>query len=174
VNEIETGKILSVITEIYPSFKKDRDIGATAAVWQQLFAQVPYDTVSRALMNYSATDTKGFPPVPGAINEQIGRMMEAEGLSESEAWCLVYKAVCRGIYNSREEFEKLPPVIRDIVGNPNELHHWAQSEERYVKDSVCSWFLRAYNSSMEKDRKDALIPPGACFALPESAAEEDG
>lgn len=152
MNEIETGKILSVITEIYPSFRKDRDIGATAAVWQQVFERVPYETVSQALMNYIATDTKGFPPVPGAINEQIGRMMEAEGLSESEAWCLVYKAVCRGIYNSREEFEKLPEEVRRVVGHPSQLYEWAMLDTHEVNTVIASNFKRAWRARREAQK----------------------
>ena len=126
--------------------------GATAAVWQELFAQVPYDTVSRALMNYIATDTKGFPPVPGAINEQIGRMMEAEGLSESEAWCLVYKAVCRGIYNSQEEFGKLPEEIRRIVGHPRQLHEWAMLDAHEVNTVIAAGFKRSWRARKELEK----------------------
>ena len=108
MNENETGKILSIISEMYPSFRKDRNIKATGAVWQKIFEHTPYAAVEQALMAYIATDTKGYPPVPGAINERILQAKELDGLTENDAWILVLKAVSREIYNSREEFEKLP------------------------------------------------------------------
>ena len=169
----ETEKILTLVVGMYPAFKKDRDAEVTVMLWSDAFKDAPYSKVESALREYYATDEKGFAPVPGALRHRMMGIAAENELSGPEAWSILYRAIGNGSYHSREEFEKLPPVIRDIVGNPNELHHWAQSEERYVKGSVCSWFLRAYNSSMEKDRKDALIPPGACFALPESAAAED-
>ena len=152
MNENETGKILSIISEMYPSFRKDRNIDATARVWQKIFEHTPYAAVEQALMAYIATDTKGFPPVPGAINEQIGRMMEAEGLSESEAWCLVYKAVCRGIYNSREEFEKLPEEVRRVVGHPSQLYEWAMLDTHEVNTVIASNVRRAWRARQEAQK----------------------
>ena len=96
MNENETGRILSIISEVYPAFRKDRNIAATAKVWQRIFEHTPYAAVEQALMAYIASDTKGFPPVPGAINERIMQERELGGLSENDAWILVLRAVRRG------------------------------------------------------------------------------
>ena len=174
MNTEETGKILSVIAQIYPSFRKDRNIEATAKIWQQLFERVPYDTVSRALMNYIATDTKGFPPVPGAINERIMQARELSGLTENDAWVLVLKAVSRGIYNSGEEFAKLPAEVQRIVGHPAQLHEWALLDAGEVNTVIASAFRRSWRArkELEKALGVAAVPlleegkkseKGACF-----------
>ena len=59
MNAQETGKILSVISEMYPSFRKDRNIQTTQDVWLTIFQHTPYEAVEQALMAYIATDTKG-------------------------------------------------------------------------------------------------------------------
>lgn len=158
MNEIETGRILTVISKMYPSFKKERDINATAAVWQEIFAGTPYELVNRALMSYLASDTKGFPPVPGAINERIMQMREADEMTENEAWSLVYKAIRRGLYNSREEFDKLPEEIRRIVGHPTQLYEWANLDECEVSTVIAGFVRRAWRTHLETKRKMSVMP----------------
>ena len=174
MNENETGKILSVISEMYPSFRKDRNIDATARVWQKIFEHTPYAAVEQALMAYIATDTKGFPPVPGAINERIMQARELSGLTENDAWVLVLKAVSRGIYNSGEEFARLPEEVQRIVGHPAQLHEWAMLDAGEVNTVIASAFRRSWRArkELEKALGAAAAPlleeekkseKGACF-----------
>ena len=158
MNKHETGKILSVISEVYPSFRKDRNIQATQDIWLTIFEHTPYELVSRALMAYIATDTKGFPPVPGAINEQIAKFAELDGMTENEAWALVHRALCRGIYNSAEEFEKLPEDIRRIVGDPGQLHQWALLDVHEVNTVIASNFKRSWRVRRDLQRTLACAP----------------
>ena len=158
MNQAETGKILAVISEIYPSFRKDRNIEATARIWHQIFAQTPYALVEQALTSYSATDTKGFPPVPGALNERIYQLEELRGLNENEAWSLVYRALCRGIYNSEEEFAKLPKEIQRIVGHPRQLHEWAMLDTHEVSTVIASNFKRSWRAQKELKRTLGEVP----------------
>ena len=67
-----------MITEIYPSFRKDRDPVLTSRLWHELFKNVPYASVRLALMDFFATDTKGFAPTPGALFSLIRSRIETE------------------------------------------------------------------------------------------------
>lgn len=158
MNEQETGKILAVISEMYPSFRKDRDIQATQDIWFTIFRHTPYEQVSQALMSYIATDTKGFPPVPGALNERICQARELDGMNENEAWCLVFRALSRGIYNSEEEFGKLPEEIRKIVGHPRQLHEWALLDTHEVSTVIASGFKRSWRARKELERQLGVTP----------------
>ena len=154
----ETGKILTVITEFYPNFKKERNIEVTARVWHRIFEQTPYELVDQALASYIATDTKGFPPVPGAINERISQVRDLEGMNENEAWALVYKALTRGIYNSREEFNKLPREIQRILGDPAQLHEWALLDTHEVSTVIASNFKRSWRTRKEAEKSLGCVP----------------
>ena len=155
----ETGMILSVICEMYPAFRKDRNIEVTQRVWQKIFAGTPYELVSQALMSYMATDTKGYPPVPGALNERIAQMRELTGMNENEAWSLVYRALCRGIYNSREEFEKLPEEVQQIVGHPSQLYEWAMLDAHEVSTVIMSSFKRSWRARKELEKSLGCAGP---------------
>lgn len=175
----ETNKILSIIAEVYPAFRRDRNPKFISQLWHTIFSSIPYQQVEQALAEFYATDTKGYPPVPGALRELIVSRMQQEQLSDTEAWQLTLRAIRRGIYNSREEFDKLPPVVRQVVRNPEAIHSWAFLDDWQVQHSVAPWFFRAYNSAVEKYCSSALLPQGGFSLLPErrgaeSPPEEDG
>ena len=161
----ETDKILSIISETYPIFRKERNPEFTSRLWTAIFQDTPYEQVQQALLEFIMTDTKGFPPMPGAIRERILCHMEPEEMSEIEAWDLTRKAISRSIYYSREEFEKLPAAIRQVVRNPSCLHEWASLDEWQLQNSVAPWFRRAYAGTREKERQNLLLPPAGCSLL---------
>ena len=90
----ETKRILAAITAIYPSFIKDRDPNTLSQVWQQVFANTPYPLVNQALNAFIATDTKGFPPTPGAVNAYIRKT----GRKSQTKWVLYFRISLPGKY----------------------------------------------------------------------------
>ena len=154
----ETKRILAAITAIYPNFIKDRDPNTLSQVWQQVFANTPYALVNQALNAFIATDVKGFPPVPGALNEIIRKAQQLNGPTEDDAWFKVYKAISRGLYNSREEFDKLPKDIQDIVQSPRMLFEWAHMDSDDVIKVVAAQFKRSWRTRQELKQDLLLIP----------------
>ena len=138
LNLTETQRILASIQAVYPSFIKDRDIDVLEQVWLQVFADIPYVEVNRALGLFFASDAKGFPPTPGAVNAYIRKTQQLDAPSENQVWSRLLKAVSRGLYNSREEFDKLPPDIRQIVGSPRMLYEWAQMDSSEVNGVIAA------------------------------------
>lgn len=149
MNMKETERILASVTAVYPAFAKDRDCHVLATVWQQVFSHVPYAQVNRALAAFFAGDVKGYPPTPGAVNAYLLKARKLEGPTENDAWALVLKASSRGLYNSREEYEKLPEDVREIVGSPRMLHEWAQMSTEDLNTSVAPGFKRAWTARQE-------------------------
>ena len=154
----ETKRILADITAMYPSFIKDRDPAVLSRVWQRLFANTPYALVNQALYAFLNTDVKGFPPTPGALNDIIRKARQLNGPTEDDAWLKVYKAISRGLYNSREEFDKLPPDIRQIVGSPRMLYEWAQMDRSEVNSVIAACFKRSWRARHELQQDFLLIP----------------
>ena len=155
----ETKKLLAIILGAYPLFQRDRDPEATVRLWHMIFENVPYQTVEKALLCYISTDTKGFPPMPGALNQIIDSAMQLEEMTESEAWDKVYKAIARSSYYAREAFASLPPDIQGVVRSPDQLHSWSMMDESYVQNNIRPFFCRAYRDSMDRIRRQKLLPP---------------
>ena len=158
MNMKETKRILAAITAIYPAFVKDRDPEVLSRIWQQVFASTPYSLVNQALSAFLATDVKGFPPTPGALNTFIRKTRQLKEPSEDDAWVKVYKAISRGLYNSQEEFDKLPPDIQRIVGSPRMLYEWAHMDSDDVNKVIAAHFKRSWRARQELKQDFLLIP----------------
>lgn len=164
----ETVKLLAAIQATYPNFQNGRDPKVTINVWQKCFEDEPYSEVSQALMSFIVSDTKGFAPVPGQIKERIAAMHEeAEGLTEVAAWALVSKAISNSIYNSVEEFNKLPQTVRNTIGNPAVLREWAFMDESEVYSVVSSNFMRSYRARKATEKETAKLPSSIRAMLPQ-------
>ena len=153
MNMKDTSRILASIQAVYPNFTKDRDARVLANVWQQVFADVPYEEVNRALAAFFATDAKGYPPTPGAVNAYIKKSKQLTVPTENETWARLLKAVSRGLYNSAEEYEKLPEDIREIVGHPRVLYEWAQLSTAEMNTVIAPGFLRSWRTRHELKRE---------------------
>lgn len=158
MNAKETKRILASIAAVYPSFTRERDLNILAEVWQQVFSRTPYEAVNQALMAFIARDTKGFPPTPGALNAYLIRTEQLKGPTENEAWARVYRAISRGLYNSGEEFAKLPPDLQELVGSARMLYEWAQLDAGEVNTVIASNFKRSWRTrrELERDRLPAF------------------
>ena len=160
----ETGRLLALIQAYYPNFANGRDISVTANAWQLIFADDPYDQTQRAVIAFVATDTKGFPPMPGALKELMHKRPDA--MSAMQAWRLVRKAAENGWYNSEEEFEKLPPLCQRIVGAPGTLKDWATMEASELETVVGSNFQRSYKQLETDQAYYEKLPQAVVEMLP--------
>ena len=164
----ETNKILALMVEVYPKFNEGRNPQLTSKLWSSLFAEEPYEWVEKGFMAFVATDTKGFPPTPGAIKEKIQQLAGSEEPTELEAWGKVLKAICRSGYYSQEEFDKLPRDIQEIVGYPGQLYEWSQMDTDEVNTVVASNFQRSYRARAEARKMLVRIPESLKISLPKA------
>ena len=148
----DTAAVFQILQGAYPNWKPNRD---TLVAWSALFMDEPAEMVVAGVKAFIASDTKGFAPTIGQIKSIIHT--PPDQLSESEAWALVYKAIQNGIYGCFVEFEKLPPIIQKVVGDPMQINAWAQLPDG-VSTVVASNFMRNYRTEMERQRMDAAIP----------------
>lgn len=88
----EITKLIFVIKATYPkyfaTFSKS-DYENMIMAWQMALEDYPYSQASAGLKTYLVSDTKGFPPAPGQIIDNIHKVMPpAAGteLNGMEAW----------------------------------------------------------------------------------------
>lgn len=162
----ETAQIMTILQAVYPdSFKTQSAemLQATVKVWSLVFADDAFETVQAAVMAHISGSTERFMPPPGVIKQRIISMTTDADLTAQEAWQLVNAATQRGLYNAREEYEKLPPVVQRVVGSPSQLKEWAMMDAETVQSVVASNFQRSYMARAERERE--------CMALPSTMRE---
>ena len=156
----ETGAIMEILNVAYPRFYagKDAEYRRNAvALWAEMFKDYPAKLVAYAVKAFIAEDTSGFPPVIGQILDKVSMLTEEPQMTESEAWALVYKAICNSGYHSVEEFEKLPKNVQKAVHSPEQLRAWGM-DQNFNAGVESSNFKRVYRMVCEREKKFNALP----------------
>lgn len=155
-------KIMAILRGAYPQFYRSidrREAEDTVNLWLDMFRRDDPKLVGAAVKSVIEGDEKGFPPSIGQVKAKMRLITSADELTEADAWGLVAKAIRNGLYGAKEEFEKLPPTVRRIVGSPNTLREWAMMDADAVHSVVASNFQRSYRAVSSREREVAKLPP---------------
>lgn len=154
----EMMQILATIDTAYPNFLRGRDPQRLAGLWCAAFSNYTAEQVGAAVLAYVTTETSGFAPTIGQIKEKLDLAVIHNQMDESTAWALVYKAIMNGLYNSRSEFEKLPPEVQRCVGSHEQLRAWAEMDVDEVQTVIASQFKKSFRSRAEHNQTLSRLP----------------
>lgn len=161
MNREETLKVFSVLKANYSNFYKSlsrTDAEAMVALWNEMFSDVEYSLVGAAVKSYIATDTTGYPPNVGQINEQLRKLTQNEELTEQEAISLIMRATRNGIYGAKQEFDKLPPILQRLAGSPEQIKAWAMMDADELQTVVSSNLMRSYRVIAKNEEINKTLP----------------
>ena len=156
----DVNKILTLIQTEYPhSFDKldERQMALKAELWEKEFAADPLELVYTAVRMLFESGIQ-FAPNIGEIRKKMQMITAKEGMTEQEAWSLVSKATRNSAYHSIEEFNKLPPDVRQAIGSPEQLKAWAMMDAETVESVIASNFMRSFKVLSERKKEMALYP----------------
>lgn len=155
-----------------PQFAKKTDLNKRAMVnlWEEHFIDKDYNLVKAAVNAYISTDTTGYVPNVGQINEQIRKLTNPDQMTEQEAVALIIKAAKNGTYGAEEEFEKLPPVLKRLAGSPEQIRLWARMDEDELNTVVASNLMRSYKVIAKNEEAQQTLP-SSVRAMLEQASE---
>lgn len=143
--------------DCYPNYKPN-NLSETVDVWQMMLDEYSYNQVSIALKAYVTSDTSGFAPSVGEIVAKIQLVSQPQELDGMAAWGLVSKALRNGTYGAVEEFNKLPPLVKQAVGMPDNLKNWATSDYQTIETVIQSNFLRTYEVVVKRETEISRMP----------------
>ena len=141
----------------YPNYKPN-NISETVDVWCMMLEDYNYNQVSVALKAYVTSDTSGFAPSIGELIAKIQMISQPQELNEMEAWSLVSKALRNGTYGAVEEFSRLPSIVQEAVGNPDNLRNWATSDYKAIESVIQSNFIKTYRSVTSRAEEIKRMP----------------
>ena len=153
----ETIELLMMVQAAFPNYKPP-DKTVAVNTWFLMLADYPYQQVQMALKAYIATDTSGFAPSIGQIIDKIQMITNPAEQNEMEAWSLVSQALRNGNYKSKEEFDKLPDLVKEAVGSPENIHNWAQSDIKSIESVIQSNFIKSYRLVVSRQKEIQKLP----------------
>ena len=155
----ETIKALMVIQAAYPNYKP-QDKSVAVNTWAEMLSDVSYEKVNVALKAYIQTDKSGYAPSIGEIRSKIQEIFTKDATTDSEAWQIVWKAICcSGDYGRAvDNFNSFPVAVQRSVGSPGQLREWALTENLNV-EVVSSNFKKTYRSEIQKEQERRKLSP---------------
>ena len=81
----------------------------------------------------------------------MAKVINVQELTCDAAWRLVEQAIENSAYHAQEEFDKLPPLARRIVGCPQNLQEWNLMFDK-CGDEVSANFRRVYRTLSEREK----------------------
>jgi hypothetical protein len=157
MTEEKVGELLMTIQAYYPNYNPP-DKKITLNAWYIMLAEYPEELVLQALRACIATNTSGFAPDVGQIISKIQTISQPQELDGMTAWGLVSKALRNGTYGAVEEFNKLPPLVRQAVGMPDNLKNWATADYQTIETVIQSNFLRTYETVVKRANEINRMP----------------
>ena len=157
----ETLKIFAVLKANYGNFYKNMsriDAEAQVSLWTEMFEDTPYEVVGMAVKAFIATDVDGYPPNVGRIKQEIRKLSEKEQMTEQEAIAVIMKATRNGLYGAEKEYEKLPAVLKRLVGSPEQLRAWARMPVDELQTVVASNLMRSYKAIAQREEYEKALP----------------
>ena len=143
--------------DCYPNYKPN-NLSETVDVWNMMLEEYSYSQISMALKTYVHSDTSGFAPSIGQLIGKIQTISQPQELDGMAAWGLVSKALRNGTYGAVEEFNKLPPLVKQAVGMPDNLKNWATSDNQTIETVIQSNFLRTYETVVKRANEINRMP----------------
>lgn len=143
--------------DCYPNYKPN-NLSETVDVWNMMLEEYSYSQISMALKTYVHSDTSGFAPSIGQLIGKIQTISQPQELDGMAAWGLVSKALRNGTYGAVEEFNKLPPLVKQAVGMPDNLKNWATSDYQTIETVIQSNFLRTYETIVKRANEINRMP----------------
>lgn len=128
-------------------------------VWFMALSDLPIEVAQKAAVR--VIQTCKFTPKIADFREASAMYLQdtkENGMSEQEAWLMVFKAMKNGIYGSKEEFEKLPPIIQKAVGSHENIKEMAMSDNGSLT-VLQSNFLRSYRAVTARTKSEQALPP---------------
>ena len=158
----ETASMLTILKTAYPSFyskMKARDGELTLELWSEMFRNDPVEIVKFALYKL-IEGHNGFPPDIADVKSKMREIISAStgDPTDEELWLILKKAIEKGIYDAKEEFEKLPPVLQRYCGSPETIRELAAGDTDILNTVTHGQFMKQIGTMRERQKFEDELP----------------
>ena len=174
MNRKDIVKIILILKSSYPYAFKDmteEETNNMVNLYEELFKDNDYHEVSKAILDL--INTSEYLPTIASIKSKIYDNKHKK-IDNNELWDSLVRAIGNSNYNSEEEFEKLPELVKLYVRSPQQLQDMATMDSDIVHSVVKGQFLKQienikqdYKESEIVGRKNNLLQEKGIYQLEE-------
>lgn len=129
-------KLLTILRTNYPQTFKGWDNEQQQlymGIWYNGLKNDDYGLALKAIESFIYGDPREFAPNIGQVKDKMFELQPVKQIDVGLAWDKVIKAARCDRQKAKEEFDKLPPVIKQAVGTENFLVEVAWADNESVK-----------------------------------------
>lgn len=153
----ECKKLLMIINATYPSFKVE-NATETLNMWHSFLEDYSYEQIMQGLKIYVATSGSDFAPSISKLISMARKPKELTQADEGAIWREIRPCIRRGIYHAEEDFEKLSPMAKKVVGQPSQLREWAMLESEVIDSVIQSNMKSRIKDIQRRDLEISAMP----------------
>lgn len=152
--------ILAKISRFYPRFYEGQDALKVTEDWYEIggFESIPFDVADRAVKAFC--NTSKFPPSLADIKAQIVESYLQDKPTAMQAFQYISKAVKKS-YSKEDaikQYNQLPPIIRNLVGEPTQLQDWYKVSSESFQTVIMSAIRESYKELATREAKFYAFP----------------
>ena len=153
----ECKQLIMICEAVYPNFRASNP-AETLNAWDMVLGEYDYQTMLMALKMYIHTSGSAFAPSVSELIAMTRKPQELTAVQEVDVWREVRPAISNGIYGAETEFEKLSPMAKRMVGDPQQLREWAMLPSEDIDTVVQSNFKSRFNTMQKRDKEINAMP----------------
>lgn len=157
MTEQECKQLIMICEATYPNFRAN-DPAATLKAWHTIIGEYDYQTMLMALKMYIHTSGSAFAPSVSELIAMTRKPQELTAVQEVDLWREVRPAISNGIYGAETEFEKLSPMAKRMVGDPQQLREWAMLPSEDIDTVVQSNFKSRFKAMQTRQAEISAMP----------------
>ncbi len=153
----EVKKLIMIIQATYPNWNiKNKQ--ETLDAWAFFLADYEYNSIMMALKVYISSADSGFAPSVSQLISMSRKPNELTQTDEGTIWREIRPCIRRGIYHAEEDFEKLSPMAKKVVGQPSQLREWAMLESEVIDSVIQSNMKNRIKDIQKRDLEISAMP----------------
>lgn len=157
----ETVVIITLLAGNYESFAKrtqtDEQVKIILDTWHSCLEDLDYKLVLQAVKKTIIESP--YPPTIHDIRKNAIELVNPSTQRTAiEAWDEAYKMICSGEYMTQEQFDAHSAEVKKFFGSLAQVRAYATNVD-FNMDVVRSNFLKQYESIVEREKQQKLLPP---------------
>jgi len=153
----EVKKLIMIIQATYPNWNiKNKQ--ETLDAWAFFLEDYEYNSMMMALKTYISSADSGFAPSVSQLISMARKPQELTQADEGAIWREIRPCIRRGIYHAEEDFEKLSPMAKKVVGQPSQLREWAMLESEVIDSVIQSNMKTRIKDIQRRDLEISAMP----------------
>ena len=160
MNKAEIIQVITILAGNYDSIanKDKRQKEIMIATWYECLKDLDYKLVEIAVKKTIIMSP--YPPTIHEIRKNVAELMNPQSEKDNplDAWEEASQMMSRGLYMSKEEFDKHSQIVKKFIGSLEQLRTYAMADADVINTVVKGQFMKQYEILKNREKEFNMLP----------------